>query len=238
MALLNPLFSQEFEGVYVEKYHTVTETEAKLDSNLVAGAICYRIYVDLGENTALQAIYGDRNHPFFVKTTTHFYNSDKGAATGDRINNYAFDIHPEVAWDSWITLGLGSVVHWGIPLDEDQDGSVLQKSGLEEQDGMKYASKYMPCTPYQIELQELISGQSSSFEMHDGCLAVMGEVYGVDSKNRVLVAQLTTDGILSFEMNVQIRDKDGFVDKVVAKNPVAGEKADKSLTYNSADGIR
>jgi hypothetical protein len=47
-----------------------------------------------------------------------------------------------------------------------------------------------------------------------------------------LIAQITTDGDFSFELNIQIGTPYGGVENYVAKNPVGNEIMLPSLTYS------
>jgi len=56
----------------------------------------------------------------------------------------------------------------------------------------------------------------------------------VDSlgSNTILIAQITTKGELSYELNLMLRNADGSVTKYVAKNPIETEVLHKSLISN------
>jgi hypothetical protein len=74
------------------------------------------------------------------------------------------------------------------------------------------------------------------FSTTDGSWASLGGSMGPDAEtNQVLIAQITTDGILSFELNIQIGTPEGNVEKYVASNPIAdnGEFLFPGLTYVS-----
>jgi hypothetical protein len=52
---------------------------------------------------------------------------------------------------------------------------------------------------------------------------------GQTPENRVLLAQLTTNGKLSFELNLQIGATNGTIIQFVAKNPKGAEIQSKHL---------
>src|SRR5690606_7055932 len=60
----------------------------------------------------------------FSSTTTFFYNDDRGEAWAADINEIHLNKN-SVAIDSWLTIGAASDAHWGVPKDEDTDGSIL-----------------------------------------------------------------------------------------------------------------
>jgi hypothetical protein len=59
-------------------------------------------------------------------------------------------------------------------------------------------------------------------------------VSGVDSlgSNTILIAQITTKGKLSYELNLLLRDANGSTVKYVAKDPIEKEVLHKSLILN------
>ena len=60
------------------------------------------------------------------------------------------------------------------------------------------------------------------------CLA--GAAGPVPSTNKVLIAQITTNGIFHFELNIQIGTPTGGTENYVYSNPVSGELTIPSLT--------
>ena len=64
---------------------------------------------------------------------------------------------------------------------------------------------------------------ASNFTTNDGAWAALGGVKGPTPENRVLIAQLTTNGKLSFGLNVQIGTPTGGFVQFVAKNPEGSE---------------
>ena len=77
------------------------------------------------------------------------------------------------------------------------------------------------------------------FSTWNGSWASLNGSIGPDSiDNKVLIAQITTDGIFSFELNIQIGTPTGGVQNFVAVNPVANEIVIPSLIYNSTGVYR
>ena len=74
------------------------------------------------------------------------------------------------------------------------------------------------------------------FEVKDGAWACLEGSKGADSltNNRVLIAQITTDGELSFELNIQVASPiRGVSQRFVARNPLEDEICIPSLIYTS-----
>lgn len=222
------------EDIIVELYHISQGGEAT-DSNgqnIPEGTVTYRIYVDLKKGYKLQAIYGIEGHPLKFETTTTFYNHiDWGGATGNYVNSRRIDRYG-VALDSWLAMGDASREHAGVPLTDDHDGSILELSQLIESDGLIPSPGMQSIVEYGIDLTlfDEIS-QSGSFITQDGALAVLGGVAGPTTENRILVAQLTTDGQLSFELNLQVTTPHCETENYVARNPGEKEMMSVLLTY-------
>ena len=71
---------------------------------------------------------------------------------------------------------------------------------------------------------------SGYFTSENGSWAVVGGGKGPTNENKVLIAQLTTQGKLSFELNLQIGTPGGKALQYVAKNPKGSEIKFKQLT--------
>ena len=72
------------------------------------------------------------------------------------------------------------------------------------------------------------------FSTVNGSWASMNGSVGPTPANTVLIAQITTDGIFSFELNIQIGTPEGGVEQYVAKNAVGKEIQLPSLIYSSS----
>jgi hypothetical protein len=230
--LCTSLFAQEFtkltaadktalEGIIVEKYY-VSDSTDKNDSLLPKGSITYRIYADLKPNYSLQLIYGDERHPLTIKTTTKFYNDQLvGAVIGYNvhylnINDRAF------ALDSWLTINSASSQYAGVLLSEDKDGSVLKRRTFEKADGLAQGNLPM-IKPFNLDINFFDNDSTASvFTTNNGGWAAISGVksgcVGPTSDNKVLIAQLTTDGILSFQLNMQLGTPAGEFLKFVYKD--------------------
>ena len=72
------------------------------------------------------------------------------------------------------------------------------------------------------------------FSTSNGSWASLNGSYGPDSStNRVLIAQITTDGMFTFELNIQIKSSNGVVEQYVARDPVGNEIQEPTLIYTS-----
>ena len=222
-------YNQGIEDVIVEKYYTVTSSDTV--SGLPEGSVTYRIYIDIAEGYRLQTIFGVPGHPLRIQTTTTFYNHQWGASTGDQINSNMLN-EGNYCLDSWMTINAASKLHLGVLLKEDNNGSVLIKDSLLKVDGL-LPGKAPDLFKYELNLDVFDQG-GSLFETENSILAVLGGVAGPTTENKILIAQLTTDGELSFELNIQLGvNETGNFEQYVAKDAINNEIMFNKLNYNN-----
>ncbi len=221
------------EGIIIEKYYINDGSDA-LDTTggaLPNGAVTYRIYVDMKPEYKLQAVYGVPNHDLYIKTSTRFFNNTKwGDISGDKIDDKKIG-NSTAAFDSWITIGAATDEHNGVLKTEDTDGSIIKCVSLAKADGM-IATKIKPITFFGFDLGFFNNPTAaSSFTGNNGSWAVFGNMKGATNENKVLIAQLTTDGTLSFQLNLQMGTPTGGILNYVAKNPQENEIQNSSLVH-------
>jgi len=234
---LTDVDKKALEAVIIEKYHVSDSTDYadSLGGVLPLGSVTYRIYIDLKPDYTLQAIYGDPKHELRLQTTTTFYNNSYcGALIGYNVNllkindgNYAFD--------SWITINSASNYYAGVLLSEDNDSSVITKKSFEKADGFTNGNLPM-IRPFNVDFKCFQGGAKDSlFSTKNGgwCgfSGIKAGSKGPTSDNKILVAQLTTTGKLSFELNIQVGTPSGEAVKFVAKNPEGAEIQFDGLAY-------
>lgn len=242
---LNFTFSQEgLEGIIVEQYYISTKEDNKtpeLSGEIEEGSITYRIYVDLKPGYTFQMAYGSPNHELFFKSENLFYNHvEHGSNYPNRIplRTYIKNIS---RLDSWLSVGAAGENQIGVLKTEDDTIQVFPTSdsylknnnkqigmSLLEVDGMKDQLDLIFPTFYNMD--SAIAGLGTTtitnlISVSNGAWAAMGKgTQGYDSlQNKVLIAQLTTKGKLTFSLNLLIGRPDGSSEKYVAKNPEEGE---------------
>lgn len=248
------------ENIIVEKYYIADANDAAADQsgNLKAGAVTYRIYADMLPGYRFQAAYGIPGHELKIATTTFFYNSENGASVANDISFKDLG-NSTLMLDSWLSVGAGCSAAFGLPKTEDDTSktiknlnnpAVLQNAAVEagipikERDGLKIATPQAVVTFFGIEKDVEIFGNTtavkngSEFLTTNGSWASFGGAIGPNADNKVLIAQLTTDGKLSFELNIQIGSPKGGVENYVAKNPVGKEVSIPSLTFPAIQKIK
>jgi len=228
---------------------------------LPIGSVTYRIYVDMLPGYKFQAAYGvdqvpvggapsPGDHELRIETTTLFFNNeDRGATTPTFTKSRLSD--NTVMLDSYLSVGAACAGHFGILKTEDDgvatvvnyDG-VLQNNDpaagipLTVQDGIIAGS---PSTVTDVGITteiEVFADQNDGtngpvFSTWNGSWACLTGCMGPDTvENKLLIAQITTDGVLTFELNIQIGLPGGSTqfERYVAKNPVGNEISIPSLT--------
>lgn len=227
--------SLALENVIVEEYYVADSSDYSDTSGgiLPKGAITYRIYIDMNPGYSLQMVYGSPKHELYIKTSTTFFNNlECLASTGFNIDARLINKNT-IALDSWITMGAATRLQTGILKSEDKDGSLMNRPALFKADGLtKGVLPYF--MPFNIDLNFFKDNQHAScFSTKNGAWSAPGGVKGPTDENKVLVAQLTTNGKLSFQLNIQIgTPSKGFI-QFVASNPEGSEIQFNGLTYNN-----
>jgi hypothetical protein len=226
--------SLALENVIVEHYYVADSTDCADSTGgvLPKGSITYRIYIDMKPGYSLQTVYGSKNHELFFKTSTTFFNNTVcSALSGFNIDVKVINKNT-VALDSWITMGAASRLHTGVMKDEDNDGSVLNREALKNTDGLTKGI-FPTFKLFNIDLSFFNDEKNATyFTTHNGAWAALGGVKGPTPENRVLIAQLTTNGKLSFNLNIQMGTPTGGTVRFVAKNQEVSEIQFNALAHN------
>lgn len=228
--------SQEgLDDVFIETYFESTTNPFTGEALAVK---TYRVYVDLAEGYNLQAVFGNSNHPMFLESSAPILNqTDRGAQIATWLDYKRYN-EGNLFLDSYLTMSVASNAHCGVPLKYDADLSLYPSwmgdscpKKFEKVDGL------MPSRPVNVELIGLKAdafGDSQTgtrVETSDGCWALMGSVKGATPENCILIAQVTTIGELSFELNLQVGKPDGKPLQFVARNPQGKEMISDKLIY-------
>lgn len=251
-------FAQGLENIIVETYYISDANDATDNDggSLPAGSTTYRIFADLLPGYEVQAVYGNANHELRIQTSTFFFNNeDRGEITGSAIGSGFLD-NNTVALDSYLAMGYASNAHFGIPKADDTNGSIeggVNNDGgsanipggllvhgaaappLTVRDGLLPGTAasltLVGLTPAQLALFNDENSSTGLFTTNAGAWSVLAGVQGATSANRVLLAQITTHGELSFELNIQIGTPQGGTVQYVANNPQPGELERAFLSY-------
>ncbi len=240
------------ENIIVEKYYVSNADDAAASVGILpVGSVTYRIFVDMKQGYKFQAAYGVPTHTLFMKTTRSFFNNeDRGAVTPTFTKTQAKS--NTVMLDSWLSGGAACAGNYGIlKADDDAVGTVVNADGilkntdpmagipLTDRDGLKLGTPGSftivgPEAEAQIAVFDAVSQAGNSFILTDGAWSCLAGAVGADTTNKVLIAQITTDGEFSFELNIQI-GKDGNAENYVAKDAINQEIMFPDLTYTSVN---
>ena len=239
--------AQGLEDIFVETY-AVSSVPGRPDEALTT----YRIFADLAEGYSMQMVYGDAKHDLKLITDTEFYNDTlNGDKFGDRLNGNMLQQWP-LAIDTWLTIGAASDMHSGVPKHLDPDGSILTcppypgigpssagsasspPSTLCAVDGMVRDTSRNEVVDFRCSTGYLHKVRGGTINTNDGAWARLGGSRGTTSENMVLLAQITTTGTLSFQLNIQIAAPDRSVENHVHSAPAEGEHTHPALTFPRA----
>ena len=157
----------------------------------LTGFSCTRLYVEMNNaDDFMSSVSGDATNPSYVNTTTSFYHATLGAGTPNGINSLLFPVYPDLAYDSWVTIGLE-----GVP-------NVMA--------GEAAISTVQPTTnPWLTNFDPgggLPGGNIAIDDMVGGAwYALNGDANGVAGDDlRVLIGQFTTTGEISGQLYCQV----------------------------------
>ena len=243
------------EKLLVEKYYVATsEDEVLSEGKLKAGSVTYRIFADLRPQYRLQAVYGIPGHPLKLSTTTSFFNNvEYGGVVANDVSNNTL-VKSTVMVDSWLSVGAGSESSFAIPKSADTTSAFVNIDGLLKGEDsstgvpIKFHDGLIPASPVPVVTMfgidstiskplstESLTREGQFFYTENGSWANFGGAAGIDSTNMVLIAQLTTDGALSFELNFQLATPFGGTQNLVARNPQGAEIQVSELDYSSEE---
>ena len=249
--------SQGLQNIIVEKYYVSNAADAAGSiGTLPVGSVTYRIYVDMKAGYKFQAAYGTQDfnkkplHVLKITTTTTFFNNeDRGDVVPDKIT-VTNTKKNSVMIDTWVSVGATAVAESGIPKASDTDGSVGNSNGiLQNNDAsaglpIKTEDGMAAVTPQGVTTVGIdsalasvfaaVSQAGNSFYTTNGSWASLNGSVGADTTNKVLIAQITTDGVLYFELNIQLGTPGGGTENYVANNATGNEIMFGGLTFTSA----
>jgi len=240
------VMAQGVEGFIVEKFYVTNAADnagnGSTGTALPTGSIVWRFYVDMAAGWELQSVYGDPNHELRIQTSTSFFNNiDRGEAFGHSIPNNQL-ANNTVYIDSYLSLGGVSNGRGGVLKTEDDGlnniafgGGFLQNNDasagfpLTSRDGAIAPYTPVSITPAGINVDVFGPSQTpvpgNTFATTSGAWATTASCVGPTASNRVLIAQITSDGVLTYAFNVQVRNITTLaVENWVPSNPQGSEQ--------------
>ncbi|HHZ97479.1 MAG TPA: hypothetical protein EYN67_18500, partial [Flavobacteriales bacterium] len=169
------------EGYWLGAEEVTTHIGGSLD-----GQTTWRLYINcLNETDYLSSVSGDDEHVFELNSTTSWHQDPLGVTFGSEANTAFYAIFPDLAFDSWLTIGA-----------ENSSDGVTVSSVTGETD---------PFADFAAGNNMIINDATGAawFSPFPGAGATdLPSFAGADLK--ILVAQLTTDGDISGQMQLQI----------------------------------
>ena len=262
LSLLGLLFStitlyaqNGLEKVIVEKYYISNAYDTSANDyagKLPQGSVTYRIFADLLPGYKFLAAYGSPEHILKIATTTTFYNNLEHGAIIPNVIPYRTLRKNTVMLDSWLSVGAAGEDCYGILKTDDDTLETIKHEKkflantkksmgipLNQKDGfLRHDNVPRPFFFHIDSAAKIFDGNHPGgvFEVKNGAWACLGGSKGADSltNNRVLIAQITTDGELSFELNIQVATPiKGVSQRFVARKPIEDEICIPSLIYTS-----
>jgi hypothetical protein len=173
------LVQAQFSGMSVETYQVHDGMVGDAD---LTGMTTYRVYANFTNATdELSAVYGDAANPLSISTSTTFFQTTFGASIGSAINLAFFPMFPSVEYDSWVTIGISSQ-----PVDDQVE---VNQAGLDDELAL-----------FEEGLDLLVNDAVGG-----SWFALPAEANGAAGDDlKVLIAQLTTSGVITGNVNLQI----------------------------------
>jgi hypothetical protein len=234
ISLVSIQVQAQLENVIVEKYYVADSTDAADTTNgvLEKGAVTYRIYVDLKSGYKLTKLFGDATHAFRVASDASFFNHAEGVTFGYEVVKGKLSMNT-LPLDTWLTLGettkKSAKTYGGILKTQDHDVSFIGGPSSDEgiltnqdptagiplttSDGYALMAT-APTGWYNYGILDINTNDDSTifgslkkgneFKSNDMTLLNKGVTGIVPDSNQILIAQLTTKGKLSFELNFEV----------------------------------
>jgi hypothetical protein len=177
--------------------YTLTVEEYAVD--VVPGQTTYRIYQDMvNADDFLSSVFGNNDDPFSLTTSTGFYNSTFGGTTAGEINTLLFSFFPDLAADSWVTIGIDAV-----PTEDQVAISIVESN---DQPWVNAFAAGSTTDGQNILMDDFTGG---------AWYVLNGTSNGLpDENNRVLIMQITTAGEIAGTFNTQIFENGSGEDDV------------------------
>ncbi len=186
-AFMVPLMLSFFAFVSAQEYTLTLEEHA---ADIISGQTTYRMYINMANtDDFLSSIYGGDNAPLMISTSDNsFYNSEFGGVTASNVNPAFLAFFPELAGDSWVTIGI----------EQQESGDEVAIATLEDP-----AQPFVDCFAFGSDLD----GQNVVIDSSVGgaWYVLNGAPNGTPDENmRVLFLQMTTAGEICGTLNAQV----------------------------------
>jgi hypothetical protein len=238
------------EKIVVEKFYVSNKADSIGSIGILpVGSVTYRIYVDMKPQYVFEGVYGNIPHPLKMSTTTAFFNNEDRGATNPNGISVINDRKNTVMLDSWLSVGAAANGQMGVLKTDDTTGSIGNANGILQNTDtsagipIKIRDGMVTCVPCavtfvgftsELDVFNNTSNYGNLFTTTNASWACLAGTHGPNlDTNRVLIAQITTNGVFSFQMNIQIGDSAGNAHDYVYSNPTGSEMLFTGLSYTS-----
>ena len=168
-------------GLRVDEHVVHSDTSA-----LLAGMTTYRMYITTpNENDVISAVYGEVSEPLIISSTTSFYQHEGGTALATSVTPFLLDVLPELAFDSWVTIGLD-----GPAGSNDAEPTTIGETNNNWETNFENGQD--------LVIADALGGAIFVAPDSDAENIVSG------ANRQILIGQFTTDGLLSGVVNAQM----------------------------------
>jgi len=143
----------------------------------------YRVYLNANAGDFLSAVFGDNTIPFFLSASSGVYNHPLGTWNAEGVNSLLFSAFPELADDTFATIGAEGAYEEQASIVEDPSN---------------------PVTPFFMEDGSVEVETTTGVGMAWFVLNNSNSVGYVGADEKILILQLTTSGNLEGVLNMQI----------------------------------
>lgn len=168
----------------------------------LTGMSTYRVVAHVSSaDDYIGAVYGNQSNPCVLSSTTNFFQHPAGGSFGTDLNIFFLGILPDLNYDSWLTIGLETA-----PMGSSEEGISSIGMGVELE-------------AFETGLDFLLNSTIGG-----SWFVLPGSSNGIAGENlTVLLAQVTTDGLLSGTFNVQcFIEGDPFNEQILTATFAAG----------------
>ena len=161
---------------------TIQVHDGPVGNSDLTGMTTYRLYAQLTDSLDfVGAVYGSSEEPINLSTTTSFFQHPAGGSFGTDLNGFFLNILPDLNYDSWLTIGLD-----------------LAPSGVNEE-GISSIGIIAEQAAFEAGENFVLDS-----EVGGSWFVLPGSENGLADENlQVLLAQVTTNGLLSGQLNLQ-----------------------------------
>ncbi len=193
------------ENVIIEENYIsdITDQGNETGDPVTKSPVTYRIYINIKPAYSFQLIYENQKRELHIKTSSKFPdNKVYRAITGFYINPNRNNENLTTS-DYWIAMGASTRIYSGILRSEERKEPIINKNETISCD-RSTKDNFPNYQTFDLDLNFYIENSNpTSYSTNDRCMTSLIEAKSIAAENKVLIAQLTTNSKLTFELNIQ-----------------------------------